>query len=489
MPQEMDEFTLTAYALGELDDIEQASERAELEARLVGDALMRRHVEEIRATAQWLSAELAAEATPGLTEIQHAAIERRLEQANQGNDGPVSLPLRPVRRNWAFWGSLAASVVIVCTVMASVLPKLYHLGAVSHGDGSSALPAPATGAAPFIVDSPEAPSVASRDLTKPLVREEAYAPSDAGGFPQAAPPVAQGENGFVRVADSPVSGVPSVSGFPNNANTLASIAQSLNSHQLPPVDALRTDEIINALPYHYAVPTSDDAISASIEVAGCPWDTAHRLLRVGLRTADAIPATRPSTMPSAADGGIAGFRAQIEFNPVMAGAYRLIGYETGPGAGNFRDGSTDARSMGSIGASRSVTVLYEVIPAGTIGPAAPLPLPPLKYQKLTPVAEASKELATVSIRYREAAAAPPRFREIAVTDEGRAFAAASEDFRTAAAAGAFGLALRNSPYKGAATFDLVLSTLPPPAGSEAASERASLIEMTKLAKSIANSER
>jgi hypothetical protein len=483
MPEEIDELTLTAYALGELDGAEHAAERVELEARLVIDALARRQVEEIRATAQWVSAELAAETTPGLTDLQLAAIERRLEHAGQP-DGPA-LRLRPVRRNWAFWGSLAASVVIVCTVMASVLPKLYHLGYVNRGDPSSGVPTPATGPAPYIVETTEPPSVASRDLSKPAVGEEQYVPSDAAGFPNAAPPVERGENTFVRVADSPLSSVPTLSAYPDDANKLASIARSLDNHQLPPADSLRTDEIINALPYHYAEPTSDEPVSASMELAVCPWNASHRLLRVGLRTADGSPATKPSTSPVAPDGGVAGLKVQIEFNPAMAGAYRLIGYETGSSAGSFRDGSIEPHPAGLVAAGRSATVLYEVIPAGMPGPSAPLPIPPLKYQKLTPLAQTSRELATVSIRYRDAGTGSVRMREFAVSDDGREFAAASEDFRTAAAAAAFGLALRDSAYKGAAGYQLVIDMLTPAQGNEASADRARLLDLAKKAKAIA----
>ncbi len=176
---------------------------------------------------------------------------------------------------------------------------------------------------------------------------------------------------------------------------------------------------------------------------------------------------------------------RIEFNPATAGAYRLIGYETGPSARKLGDGSAESHAAGFIAAGRSATVLYEVIPPGMAGPSDSLPLPPLKYQKLTPLAQASRELATVSIRYRDARSASVRLREFAVSDDGRAFAAATEDFRTAAAAAAFGLALRNSEYKGTASFDMVIDLLTPISGSEPAAGRANLIEMAKKAKRIA----
>ena len=263
------------------------------------------------------------------------------------------------RWNWAFWGSLAASVVIVCTVMANVLPKLYHLGYVSHGEGTSGISSPSTGPAPFIVEPSETPSVASRDQSKPSAAAEDYA--GTGGFLNAPLPVERGENTFVRVSESPLSSVPTLSAYPDDASKLASIARFVDNHQLPPADVLRTDEIINALPYHYAAPAGDEAVSVSIELAGCPWDASHRLLRVGLRTAEGTPATKPSTLPAAADRGVEGLKVQIEFNPAMAEAYRLIGYETGSSPGTFRDGSIQPHPAGSVAAGRSATVLFEII--------------------------------------------------------------------------------------------------------------------------------
>src|SRR3954454_19155644 len=112
MSVDIDELKLTAYALGELDD---ADDRAAVEAHLAGDVVARRHVDEVRATAAVLTDELAREADREeklhpdeyrLTALQHATIERRL----CGEREPVRHTARtvPLRRNWALWGSLAA---------------------------------------------------------------------------------------------------------------------------------------------------------------------------------------------------------------------------------------------------------------------------------------------------------------------------------------------------------------------------------------------
>ena len=59
----------------------------------------------------------------------------------------------------------------------------------------------------------------------------------------------------------------------------------------------------------------------------------------------------------------------------------------------------------------------------------------------------SAELLTVKIRYKESAGDESRKLEFPLTDGGADFAAASGDFKFAAAVAGFGLALREEPAK------------------------------------------
>src|SRR5687768_17350922 len=136
MNTEIDELKLTAYALGELD----AADVAAVEAHLASEPGALLHVEEVRATAQLLTDELAREEAPGLTDLHLAAIERRLA----GETEPLRIT-QPARRrpNWALWGSIAASVLIVSTVTATVVVPLLdaagrggRLGGTGAGTGT-----------------------------------------------------------------------------------------------------------------------------------------------------------------------------------------------------------------------------------------------------------------------------------------------------------------------------------------------------------------
>ena len=84
---------------------------------------------------------------------------------------------------------------------------------------------------------------------------------------------------------------------------------------------------------------------------------------------------------------------QVEFNPAVVGAYKLIGYENRAlAAQDFND---DRKDAGEMGAGHTVTVLYEVVPVGAAiddrrddGVAQP-DVDPLKYQPPSPVARPS----------------------------------------------------------------------------------------------------
>ncbi len=75
----------------------------------------------------------------------------------------------------------------------------------------------------------------------------------------------------------------------------SNIRRFLNQNQLPPRDAVRIEEMLNYFPYHDAPPaaTSDDPFDIHIEVAGCPWDSQHRLARIGLAARPIDQSKRP----------------------------------------------------------------------------------------------------------------------------------------------------------------------------------------------------
>ncbi len=52
---------------------------------------------------------------------------------------------------------------------------------------------------------------------------------------------------------------------------------------LPPKDAVRIEELVNYFPYEYKDPTDGKPFAVHTELADCPWDNTHRLLRIGIQ--------------------------------------------------------------------------------------------------------------------------------------------------------------------------------------------------------------
>ena len=148
-------------------------------------------------------------------------------------------------------------------------------------------------------------------------------------------------------------------------------------------------------------------------------------------------------------------KLQIEFNPSQVQAYRLIGYESR--LLKDEDFNNDAKDAGEMGAGHTVTAFYEVVPAG-IKSDFTGKVDDLKYQKTKPapaVTNNSKELLTVKLRYKAPDGNTSKKIEQPLIDDKKE--KVSSDFRFASAVAMFGQLLRDSDFKGDATYDKVIS--------------------------------
>ena len=87
------------------------------------------------------------------------------------------------------------------------------------------------------------------------------------------------ENGFKNVNNNPLS---TFSIDVDNAS-YSNIRRFINSGVMPPADAVRIEEMINYFKYDYPEPGGVHPFSVYSELAGCPWNSKHQLLLVGLR--------------------------------------------------------------------------------------------------------------------------------------------------------------------------------------------------------------
>jgi Ca-activated chloride channel homolog len=87
------------------------------------------------------------------------------------------------------------------------------------------------------------------------------------------------ENGFKNVYHQPLS---TFSIDVDNAS-YSNIRRFINMGQLPPVDAVRIEEMINYFNYNYKQPVDEKPFSVTTEMAICPWNNNHNLLLIGLQ--------------------------------------------------------------------------------------------------------------------------------------------------------------------------------------------------------------
>ncbi|MEM7158700.1 MAG: VWA domain-containing protein [Myxococcota bacterium] len=171
-------------------------------------------------------------------------------------------------------------------------------------------------------------------------------------------------------------------------------------------------------------------------------------------------------------------KIQVEFNPVEVSSYRLVGYENRALA--HRDFNDDTKDAGEIGAGHTVTALYEVVPTGRgVAPE----VDPLKYQDSPTVAAAadSGELMTVKLRYKKPAGSRSKLLSVAIEDDDGSVADSSADFRFSAAVAEMGLLLRNSKWRGQATWAQAYELASSAQGHDPAGRRAEFKNLIRQA--------
>ena len=170
-------------------------------------------------------------------------------------------------------------------------------------------------------------------------------------------------------------------------------------------------------------------------------------------------------------------KLQLEFNPAKVKAYRLIGYENR--MLRKEDFADDTKDAGELGAGHTVTALYEVIPYGS---KEEIPgTDELKYQnnKISPKAFKNKEILTLKLRYKEPSAEKSQLIVHPLLDDSVVLARTSDNFKFSAAVAAFGMMLRDSEFKGDASYESVLELARDGKGEDRFGYRAEFIQLVE----------
>lgn len=153
-------------------------------------------------------------------------------------------------------------------------------------------------------------------------------------------------------------------------------------------------------------------------------------------------------------------KCQVTFDKDMVEAYRLIGYENRKLEND--DFENDDKDAGEIGAGQTITALYEIIPGKSF--------------------EAGKSVAKFDFRYKESIGS----QSIALSDDVMAQSSdqLSENLSFAAGVAAYAMLLRNSEYKGRASFDMATELVKAGQGKDPHGYRKQLLELIAKAKSL-----
>lgn len=194
------------------------------------------------------------------------------------------------------------------------------------------------------------------------------------------------------------------------------VRRSLNDDHLPPPEAVRVEELVNAFEYGDAPPAKGD-FALTAEAAPDPWAPGGRyvLARFAVKARE-VPRRAGNDTTGTPQMIAQEAHAQVEVDPRVVSHWRLLGYEN-------PDAAIDA---GKIGAGDAVTALYEL--------------------ELRPDAPPNATLAVLHLRWRPADGG--RFQEVHQPLRGSAVAKtwenASRGFRLATVVGRFAEVLRGS---------------------------------------------
>lgn len=127
------------------------------------------------------------------------------------------------------------------------------------------------------------------------------------------------ENEFLKALDNPLS----TFSIDVDAASYSNVRRFINNGQLPPIDAVRIEELVNYFTYDYPQPKGEMPFSATTEISECPWNKENRLLHIGLQgkkiPLDEVP---PSNLVFLLD--VSGSMSSPNKLPLLKSAFKML---------------------------------------------------------------------------------------------------------------------------------------------------------------------
>lgn len=332
-----DDPRLTTYALNEHQAL-SAEDIKEIEAALREQPALQERVTAIQSEATRLQDMFAAQPEQSLTEQQRQQIQRDTRASHHSWFGIAAVASAAAL-------TIAVLTPLVFTAQSSRDERPIHVSTIGHdagdksGDQNSGIVPPTStaqdieaepdrfqGHAEVMDIEPADPNMAGdadKTTAKVEAKPKAVAESESGGA-QAFLAIGAGANKNrrfrMRKSEIPIDPAPIQSDNYNSihenafrdmrikGNDFSTFSIDVDTasysdmrshltqyHRLPQARAIRVEEFINYFDYQYPGPKADAAhpFRYHVESAICPWNSKHRLLRIGIQGKRIVKADRP----------------------------------------------------------------------------------------------------------------------------------------------------------------------------------------------------
>ncbi|MEN6316854.1 MAG: VWA domain-containing protein [Clostridiaceae bacterium] len=171
-------------------------------------------------------------------------------------------------------------------------------------------------------------------------------------------------------------------------------------------------------------------------------------------------------------------KIQVEFNPMKVKEYRLVGYDNR--ILKNEDFDDDTKDAGEIGAGHNVIAFYEIIPYKD---GETIEKTQLKYQSSEVRQEWENEWMEIRLRYKEPDKETSQ-KIVRTVTQNDITNNPSGNYVFASAVAEYGLLLRNSRYKGQASWDSVRDRASNAIGDDTEEYRSNFLRLVKSAESL-----